>query len=254
MSKPLPIQMYPNYDEMLDHSVGIRKHLYKLLPIPLHTFYPLRQEIYLFFVRMLSLRTKRHYRNHKGFFVNIGAGSNNKQGWVNIDIVRIPGIDCFYDCRKSLPFPDYSVRGIYCEHFIEHLDYTEEVPLFLSECYRVLQAGGVIRIITPDAEKYLNASSQDNWDALCNIRPLEQGHVDHYYGCQYRTKMELINMVFRQGYHHKYAYDFETLRFILLRYGFSRVQKQEFSQTLLKELNIDQAERATESLYVDAIR
>ncbi|NJO06324.1 MAG: methyltransferase domain-containing protein [Chloroflexaceae bacterium] len=166
----------------------------------------------------------------------------------------MPGITCVYDCRKHLPFPDGSVRGIFCEHFFEHLDYTEEVPIFLSECARVLQPGGVLRLIVPDVERYLRAYLADGWQALSAIRPLDDQHTDFFLGCRYNTKMEFINTMFRQGHEHKFGYDYETLAFVLRRYGFRQVVRQSFEVSLRPELAIDQAVRASESLYVEAVR
>jgi hypothetical protein len=66
--------------------------------------------------------------------------------------------------------------------------------------------------------------------------------------------MELINVVFRQYYEHKFIFDYETLEFLLQRYGFSSVCRQSFGESLLEELEIDKPERATESLYVEAVK
>ena len=66
--------------------------------------------------------------------------------------------------------------------------------------------------------------------------------------------MELINVVFRQGFEHKYAYDYETLEFLLHRYGFSNVQQQKFGESWMEELSIDWERRASESLYVEAMK
>ena len=165
---------------------------------------------------------------------------------------KSPLINCVYDCRKSLPFPDASVRGIFCEHFFEHIDYTEEVPYFLSECHRVMKKDGILRLIVPDGEKYLRAYCSDGWDELSKIRPLDAERTDFYFRCKYNTRIELINMVFRQGHEHKFAYDFETLHFVLNRYGFSEIVRKEYAQSLMSELCLDQADRASESLYVDA--
>ena len=183
--------------------------------------------------------------------MNIGPGLLGKPGWVNVDVSKGPNVNCLYDCRKSLPFPDESVKGIFCEHFFEHIDYTEEVPYFLSECHRVLKGGGILRLIVPDAEKYLRAYCKGDWDEVSKIRPLDAERSDFYHRCQYNTIMELINVMFRQGHEHKFAYDFETLRFVLDRYGFSAV-RQEYGQYLNSDLCLDQASRASESLYVDA--
>lgn len=206
---------------------------------------------------MLRIKTKslpQRYENAKDLLVNIGVGSYGKPGWINLDVYPAEGVNCVYDCRKSLPFPDNSVKGIFSEHFFEHLDYVEEVPLFLQECYRVLQHQGVIRLIVPDGEKYLRAYCIEGWQELSEIRPLDAEQTDVHYNFKYNTKMELINFVFRQGFEHKYAYDYTNLEFLLYKYGFVRVMKQEFGKSQLSELAIDRQIRASESLYVEAVK
>jgi len=247
-------ETYPYYDEVPYRSKGFTRLFYRFLPIPLHTYMPLRQEIYLLILRFASIGTIKKYNKQKGLRVNIGAGSSGLIGWVNIDMVKYPNVNCLFDCRKKLPFADNSVKVIFSEHFFEHLDYTEEVPFFLGDCLRVLEPGGVIRIIVPDIEKYLHAYCKEGWNELISLRPLDENLVDVCYKCQYHTKMELINMVFRQGHRHKYAYDYKTLKFILYRSGFSEVVKQHFKKSMMKELCIDKEERASESLYVEAVK
>src|SRR5208282_5837473 len=149
-------------------------------------------------------------KNSENMLVNIAPGVHGKPGWVNVDVFKGPNVNCLYDCRKSLPFPDESVRAIFSEHFFEHLDYTEEVPYFLRECHRVLKKGGVLRLIFPDAEKYLRAYCQGGWEEISRIRPLAVERTDPYFHCRYNTVIELINVLFRQGHEHKFAYDFET--------------------------------------------
>ena len=194
----------------------------------------------------------RRFRDAKDLLVNVGPGAHGLAGWINVDVCKAPLVNCIYDCRKSLPFPDGSVRGIFCEHFFEHIDYTEEVPYFLSECHRVLKKDGVLRLILPDAEKYLRAYCNGGWEELERIRSLAPGRMDAHTQCRYNTPMELINVVFRQGQQHKFAYDFETLSFLLHRYGFSEVVREDYGSSLMPELILDQASRASESIYVDA--
>jgi len=263
MSKPIPpIDTYPFYGDLVTPKPdGITHTLYRavrpfrrLIPIPLHTFFPLLYELYLIFVRLSALGTPRRFHDQRDLLVNLGSGSSGRPGWVNVDIFKASGVTCRIDCRKKLPFADNSVRGILCEHFLEHIDYSEELPHFLSECHRVLQPGGVLRIIVPDAGRYLRAYADDDWDELARLRPLEKGHFDPHFKFAYRTRMELINMVFRQGHHHKFAYDSETLAFVLRRYGFEQIVQQQFRQSILPELAIDSPERASESLTIEAIK
>ena len=244
------MDIFPRYDQDVRRSKGLKRFVLRFLPK--HAFMHLRSEIPLTLLRLKSGRVKKRYRNSDNLLVNLGPGPYGKSGWVNVDISESPNVNCLYDCRKSLPFPDASVRGIFCEHFFEHVDYTEEMPYFLSECHRVLKRGGVLRLILPDAEMYLRAYCKGGWEDLSAIRPLDAEHADFYFQCKYNTPMELVNVVFRQGHEHKFAYDFETLSYVLRRYGFSEVVHQQYGRSLLSELCLDQAGRASESLYVDA--
>jgi predicted SAM-dependent methyltransferase len=203
-------------------------------------------------VRIKSFRARRRFRDLDDALVNIAPGCHGKSGWVNIDAWPAPLVTCVYDCRKSLPFPDGSVRAIFCEHFLEHMDYGEEVPVFLSECRRVLKPTGVLRLIVPDAEKYLLAYVAGGWDELVKIRGLDENHRDSFRA--YNTPMELINMVFRQRWQHKFSYDFTTLEFVLRKCGFPTVVRQHFGKSAIPELCLDRAFRAPESIYVEAMR
>jgi hypothetical protein len=66
--------------------------------------------------------------------------------------------------------------------------------------------------------------------------------------------MELINVVFRQWEEHKFAYDYETLALVLSQAGFRTIRQQSFGETLSPEICLDLERRASESLYVEAVR
>jgi predicted SAM-dependent methyltransferase len=205
-------------------------------------------------VRSSASNIAHKYKNFDGLLLNIGCGPGGKEGWINLDCIPSVGVNCIYDARKELPFPDNSVKGIFTEHFLEHLDYTEEAPYFLAECYRVLQNEGVLRIVVPDAEKYLKAYIQDGWESLKSIRPLDEKLTDCYFGYTYNTKMELINVVFRQHGEHKFLYDYETLELLLGKSGFSDICKQCFGVSIMPDICIDKEIRSGESLYIDAVK
>jgi predicted SAM-dependent methyltransferase len=222
--------------------------------IPRHTLTLLRWELYLAWVRLRAAGARRRFVGRQNLLVTVGCGTRAQPGWVNIDAVRLPGVTLVYDCRRQLPFEDNSTRAIVAEHFLEHVDYTEEAQGFLSECQRVLQPGGVLRIAVPDAEQYLQAYAGGGWEALVRLRPLREGRIDAYFKCAYHTRMELINVVFRQGGQHKFAYDFETLALLLGRCGFASIVRRQFNDSALPEWRMDSPRRATESLYVEAIK
>jgi len=246
------LNIYPNYALKTEKYDGFKLLKLKIFPESLLT--RISFELHMALIRFKSQNIPQKYINAKELKLNIGSGPYGREGWVNIDAFPAPGVNCIYDCRKHLPFPNQSVSAIFSEHFVEHIDYTEELPYFLSECYRVLEPGGVIRIIVPDGGKYLKAYCKEGWDELIEMRPLNQNHTDYHLKCKYNTKMELINNIFRHGEEHKYAYDYETLDFLFKGYGFSTVKQQEYNKSFHDFLCIERQERASESLYVEAIK
>ena len=111
----------------------------------------------------------------------------------------------------------------------------------------------MLRIIVPDASRYLKAYANGDWSDFIALRNINEEHYEAWSDSQYHTRMEIVNAVFRCGMH-RFAYDYETLEFLLKRYGFSQVTQQEFGVSLLPELQIDLPKRARESLYVEGVK
>jgi hypothetical protein len=101
----------------------------------------------------------------------------------------------------------------------------------------------------PDGERFLEAYvSKDgklwqklNWD-------IEQLPDDIY------TPMHVVNHIFHQNGEHLFAYDFDTLKWVLQRAGFQTVVRQSFRKSVDVELAIDQEHHRPYSLYVDAVK
>ncbi len=204
--------------------------------------------------RLSAGKMRAKFKNKTDLKINIGCGASNVSGWEGVDVVPSPGVTCVWDCRTSLPFANESANGIFTEHFIEHIDFYQEAPLLFKDIYRILKKGAVVRIIVPDAQKYVEAYQKEGWEALAQVRPLLKNNVDSYSKNTMHTKMELVNWIFRQEYEHKFAYDFESLKYVLNQAGFKTVLKQDFQKSIATELVIDQAARASESLYVEAVK
>ena len=98
------------------------------------------------------------------------------------------------------------------------------------------------------------AYAKGGWSEVSVLRGLDAHHVDPWFQEAYETPMELINAVFRQGVEHKFAYDCDTLVRVLERSGFARVGPSRYGHSALPGLAIDSADRASESLYVEAVR
>jgi predicted SAM-dependent methyltransferase len=192
------------------------------------------------------------FRGQKHLKLNIGCGPKTVTDWVNIDL---GGSGVFpWDCRRTMPFDDGAVESIFSEHCFEHIDQAASAR-FLSECHRCLQPGGVVRIVVPDAGKYLRLYSGD-WNGFVPVRPLieENGKYRDYWMRElHTTKMEFINAVFRQWTEHKFAYDAETLMLRMREAGFGQVIHQSFGVSAGNVL-LDSEERASESLYVEGVK
>jgi len=225
------------------------------LPITRHVFNHLRWELRSIWVRAnnklnpLYLYKKRMIFNRSDLSVNIACGGSAKEGWVNLDLMQHKNLSLRYDCRKGLPLKEGSAARIKCEHFFEHLDFSEEALPFLKSCYRSLKKGGALRIVVPDAGRFLRAyqtGSKDDWLALgWDLDNLPPG---------FSTQMDIINHIFRQGEEHMYAYDFETISLLLKRAGFDKVGKSEFGISLDPRLTDDMPINKLHSLYVEAIK
>jgi SAM-dependent methyltransferase len=71
--------------------------------------------------------------------VNIGAGTDIRAGYINLDSKRLPGIDVTHDLEKlPLPFETASVDEVLCLNVLEHVDL---IPL-MRDLHRILRPGG----------------------------------------------------------------------------------------------------------------
>jgi SAM-dependent methyltransferase len=101
----------------------------------------------------------------------LAIGEMNRYGidssWITVDM---NGADFNVDFRyeRKLPKASNSVSLIYCSHVFEHL--TDDTLLgILSECHRILEPGGTIRIEAPDVLKIINAFKQNDVTFFYNL-------------------------------------------------------------------------------------
>lgn len=179
----------------------------------------------------------------KDLCINIGCGPNFLSGWINVDMARNEGIDIVWDLRQGLPFPSESCTAAFGEHVIEHIT-KEDASRLLKECHRVLQKGGVIRLSTPDAGRYLRAYANDG-------EFLRHSSFDR----SIETPMDRINQMMREDGQHLWVYDAPALILLLKQAGFGEVVEQGFGSSQHPRMkNIDTEARAFESLYVEAVK
>lgn len=82
----------------------------------------------------------------QGKKLNLGSGKDIKQGFVNLDSAKIPGVDVVWDIEKlPLPFGDNEFEEILANDILEHVEY---IPV-LKDLLRILKPGGKLKIRVP---------------------------------------------------------------------------------------------------------
>jgi len=231
-----------------------RDWLFPRMPITRFLFEQLRTEMNCGKVRLQNSllpsrrRILRQIRQMREIHANVACGPRPLRGFLNLDLHTLRPEVIPWDCRWDLPFADGSVAGVRAEHFLEHLEPREELPAFLKACWRVLKTGGVLRVIVPDAERYLRAYCRNDLAGFSELA------VPMPFPMDLPTRMDVVNHVFHQFHEHRWGYDFETLAHRLHACGFSGVEKTSYQRSLDAELAQDCENHAPYSLYVDAIK
>ncbi len=100
-------------------------------------------------------------------FLNIGCGTVFHTDWLNFDLVSTSSHVKTWDIRRGFKLESSSIDACYSSHFLEHLS-THEAKQVLTECFRVLQSQGILRIVVPDLEivarDYLKSLEEVNWE------------------------------------------------------------------------------------------
>lgn len=197
----------------------------------------------------VSLTPRKRLQDVRGanLLLHLGCGNVCHAGWINVDL-NPPSAGYFADFRDPIRLADGCTRHIHCEHVLEHLDY-DDAQSFLRECHRVLERQGSLRLILPDAEKYLRAYASNDKAFFDQFKHLG-GAVNPL-----ELRMEVINQMFRMGGAHRFAWDFETLRHHLEKIGFAEIQKSSLGD-ISSAFKIDGTDvwREQESIYINAVK
>lgn len=204
--------------------------------------------------------------------LNLGCGLQTPDGWVNVDgswnarLAKHPSIRrllCslhfiskdkseipwspnifIHDIRKPLPFADGSAGAIYASHVLEHL-YLEEGRRLIRDSFRVLGAGGILRVVVPDldaiVQEYLGERPFGQLSGeFASLRPADR--VNHRL-LMHSPNSPAGNWLYRiynswQDFHsHKWMYDSDSLAALFEEAGFAETQRKSCRQSRIEDLD-----------------
>jgi predicted SAM-dependent methyltransferase len=158
-------------------------------------------------------------RRHRGGKLNLGCGRDPRPGFLNADL-GLSG-EVHMDVTRRFPFADGSFRLVFTEHLLEHLSEAGALRC-LHECHRVLEAGGILRVSTPDltreAAKYLDPAGEG-----LAPRPLAAESSPWKYPS---GTMPSAAQALNDGFYlweHRHLYDREDLTRVLRAAGFEQI-------------------------------
>ncbi|MFN3531093.1 MAG: glycosyltransferase [Candidatus Brocadia sp.] len=108
--------------------------------------------------------------------LNLGCGTDIRQGYVNIDQRRIKGVNQIADV-SNLPYKSESVVEVLANDVIEHFP-REQTEAVLNEWIRVLRPGGILKIQCPDVRTLANG-------LISNVIPVNEFSRRIYGGQNY---------------------------------------------------------------------
>ncbi len=193
--------------------------------------------------------------------LHLGCGLTTPEGWLNVDgswnarlakwpllrsllaaVRLVPRRQAdiawsrnvfFHDLRRPLPWADGTFQVVYSSHVLEHLHHADLVPL-LRECRRVLEPGGVARMLVPDLRAIIleymgqtrvpwdgppppSPTAADRVNTLMLLRSVERPRG----GLMYR-----VYSAFADLHSHKWMYDGESLAHHMRAAGFIDVAER----------------------------
>jgi predicted SAM-dependent methyltransferase len=203
-----------------------------------------------YYVRAIGHRrwTASASRESAPLRLHLGSGKRyiGLPGYVNIDAHPFYKKDIWLDLRLGLPFPPWSVDGIYCSHVLEHFDEPQVVAL-LRECHRVLKRGVGVRLVTPHLGKAIDA-----------YRRGEKSYFSDFPDKRNSLGGRFVNHMLCRD-QHRLMFDFSFMEECLLSVGFTDIiectpqESQIFPLTDLSVFEYESLETHN-SLFVEAFR
>lgn len=199
--------------------------------------------------------------------INLGCGGDTPDGWINVDfgpgakLSKIPVLRqlsrrffshdwndsiFIHDLRKPLPWKDNSVGYIYSAHTFEHLT-KDAGERLTTETFRVLQPGGVLRVVVPDLGHTVGLYANGELEATDFLTMLSA--VD----TQPHSFLKRVFSLFA-GSGHRCMYDSKTLTNLVNRAGFSAKPMPPLESAIPDIANVERPDRTVNAAIVEGIK
>jgi len=142
-----------------------------------------------------------YYYDHRvSMKLNLGCGNDIKEGWLNLDVANIPGVDVIHDLNKlPLPFQSNTFTEVLCQDILEHLDYVD----LLREIHRVMKSDGLLKIRVPhftSRNNFIDPTHRRRFSVLTfQFFVKESLHDRSYYFDFYFSKLASVYLSFEKG-------------------------------------------------------
>lgn len=127
--------------------------------------------------------------------IHYGCGSTLLDGWLNVDAYPSELISATNYRQINLldrhPYGDLSIRFGFAEDVIEHFTQAESI-FFLSEVYRSLMNGGVLRLSFPGLEGVLDRHYSPPSSPVISAGEIEAYSIWDHYHFYSRDELELV--------------------------------------------------------------
>lgn len=139
------------------------------------------------------------------------------------------------DITRKFFFKSNIFDFVYIEHGLEHVEFNGVIN-FLTETYRILKPGGVLRVASPMLDNlimyYLSKNDEDNNLATY----IEKNWFPIAYDMSIISKAIVLNNAF-YNFSHKCILDFYTYKQILSVIGYKSISKQDLCKSKFIELD-----------------
>lgn len=142
--------------------------------------------------------------------LHLGCGNKRIDGYTNIDVRYLPGVDEIDNIAYLRKYKNESVDVIYASHVLEHFSRWQYMSV-LKRWYEILKPNGILRLGVPDFEQIVKYYIKTN--KLRDVSGMLYGGQDY------------------DENNHHWVWDFVTIKQELEQIGFKNIYRYDWRNT-----------------------